>query len=53
MNPSLFLALWPIINLMLIVAVIYFIYKWVNIFITLKEEQNDLLREIVEKMDNR
>jgi len=36
----------------LIVAVVYFIFKWVNTFIALKEEHNDLLREIINKMDH-
>lgn len=33
--------------------VFYLIYTWVNKFISLKQEQNDLLREIVRKMENR
>ncbi|WP_339925500.1 hypothetical protein [uncultured Cyclobacterium sp.] len=35
----------------IIIGVFYLIYTWVNKFISLKKEQNDLLREIVKKMD--
>lgn len=34
-------------------GILYLIYTWVNKFIRLKEEQNDLLREIVKKMDSK
>ncbi|EPR66414.1 hypothetical protein ADICYQ_4548 [Cyclobacterium qasimii M12-11B] len=37
--------------LAIIIGVFYLIYTWVNKFISLKKEQNDLLREIVKKMD--
>ena len=33
------------------VAAIYFIYTWVTTIISLKREHNDLLREILKKMD--
>lgn len=33
-------------------AVLYLIYSWVNKVIALRQEQNDLLREIVKKMEN-
>jgi len=37
-----------------IIAVVFFlIYTWVNKFITLKQEQNDLLKEIIKKMDDK
>ena len=37
-----------------IIAVVFFlIYTWVNKFITLKQEQNDLLKEIIKKLDNK
>jgi hypothetical protein len=32
-------------------VVAYFVYTWVSIFISLKREHNDLLREILKKMD--
>lgn len=34
-------------------AVLYLIYTWVNKFIVLRQEQNDLLREIVKKLENK
>lgn len=37
----------------LIFGIFYFIFTWVNKFIALKEEHNDLLREIIKKMDNK
>jgi K+-transporting ATPase c subunit len=50
-------ALLPLIFILfylLIIAVIfYLIYTWVNKFIFLSQEQNDLLREIIKKMDNK
>lgn len=39
--------------LTIIVAAIYFIYTWVNKFISLKEEQNNLLREIIKKLEEK
>jgi hypothetical protein len=39
--------------LALIAGVFYLIYTWVNKFIRLKEEHNNLLREIVKRMDNK
>lgn len=37
--------------LAIIVTVFYLVYTWVNKFICLKKEQNDLLREIIKKME--
>ena len=34
-------------------VVFVLIYTWVNKFITLKQEQNDLLKEIIKKLDNK
>ena len=45
-------SIWPIINLGLIVGVCYLIYRWITKIISLKQEHNDLLREILKKMDN-
>ena len=42
-----------IIYLMFIIGIIYLIYTWVNKFILLKQEHNDLLREIIKKLDNK
>jgi hypothetical protein len=37
-----------------ILAVIFFIIiQWVKTFIDLRKEQNELLREIIKKMDNK
>jgi len=41
-----------IIYLGVIFGILYLIYTWVNKFIVLKQEHNDLLREIIKKMDN-
>jgi len=41
-----------IFYLAIIVGILYMIYRWVNKFISLRQEQNDLLREIINKMDN-
>ena len=32
-------------------VILYLIYTWVNKFIALKQEHNDLLREIIKRMD--
>lgn len=37
--------------LMILFGILYLIYKWVNKFIVLRQEQNDLLREVISKMD--
>lgn len=51
------LFLFPVFAIVLYLAVIfgvfYLIYKWVNKFISLKQEQNDLLRELIKKMDSK
>ncbi|MPN57934.1 hypothetical protein SDC9_205630 [bioreactor metagenome] len=40
--------------LAIIAGVLYMIYTWVNKFLALKKEHNELLREIVEKVgDNK
>ncbi|EON75272.1 hypothetical protein ADIS_4443 [Lunatimonas lonarensis] len=31
-------------------GILYLVYKWVNTFIALRREQNELLREIIRKM---
>lgn len=32
-------------------GILYLIYTWVNKFIVLRQEQNELLREIIKRMD--
>ena len=32
-------------------GIFYLVYTWVNKFLELKREHNDLLREIIKKMD--
>lgn len=39
--------------LAIIIGVLYLIYKWVNKFISLKQQHNDLLREIIKKMESK
>jgi len=41
-----------IVYLAVLAAIFYLIYNWVNKFIVLRQEQNELLREIVKKMDH-
>ena len=47
-----FLVIVPfVIYLVIIGGLLYLIYTWVNKFINLRQEQNDLLREIINRMD--
>lgn len=39
--------------LALLFGIFYLIYRWVTKFLFLKQEHNELLKEIVKKMDNR
>jgi hypothetical protein len=39
--------------LTIIGIITYYVYTWVNKFLSLKKEQNDLLREIIKKMENK
>jgi hypothetical protein len=53
-----FFSFFPIIIMIVYFAIIfgilYLIFKWVNKFISLREEQNGLLREIINRMgDNK
>lgn len=50
---SIFPILISLLYLTLLIAVFYLIYTWVNKFISLKKEQNDLLREIIKRMENK
>lgn len=50
--PILPLLFFPV-YLAVLAGVFYLIYTWVNEFIVLKQEQNDLLREIIKKMDHK
>ncbi len=40
-----------IIYVSIVVGLLYVFYTWVNRFIDLKQEHNNLLKEIIEKMD--
>ena len=42
-----------IFYLTIIGGLFYLVYTWVNKFISLKKEHNDLLKEIIKKMDNK
>ena len=52
-----FLGIFPfliiLVYLAILAAILYMIYQWVNKFISLKQEQNNLLREIIQKMDQK
>ena len=39
--------------LAIVAGLFILIYTWVNKFISLRQEQNDLLREIIKKMDQK
>jgi hypothetical protein len=42
-----------IFYVVILFGIFYLIYKWVQKFISLKQEQNDLLKEIIKKMDDK
>jgi hypothetical protein len=42
-----------IVYLAILFGILYLIYKWVNKFISLRQEQNNLLREIINKMESK
>lgn len=42
-----------IIWLTIVFGLLYLVYTWVQKFISLKQEHNDLLREIIKKMDSK
>jgi hypothetical protein len=49
---STFYVLIPIaLYIAFIGGLFYLIYSWVSKFIALRQEQNDLLREIIKKLD--
>ncbi len=52
-----FFAIVPILVILVyfavFIAILYLINKWVNKFISLRQEQNDLLREAINKMGNK
>lgn len=50
LTASIYAILVVLFYLAIFAGVFYLVYTWVNKFITLKKEQNDLLREIIKKM---
>lgn len=54
-SPSSFMFpfLFGFIYLIFIAIVCITVYRWVNTFIALKREQNDILREIANKMGDK
>ena len=50
-----YFSIFPIIiilfYLIIIGSILYLIFSWVKMFISLREEQNELLREIIRKLD--
>ena len=50
---SIFAILITLFYLTIIGVIIYMVYTWVNKFISLKKEQNDLLKEIIKRMENK
>ena len=51
--PSIIMFLLSLAYIGIVIAALIFIYKWMKKVLLLKQEQNDLLRELVKKMDNR
>lgn len=51
------LTLLPLLSffiyLPILIGIMYLIYTWVNKFIALRQEQNELLREIIKKMGDK
>lgn len=52
-NYGLFMGLWSIFHLALLIIVVYFIYKSITRSLKLKEEHNDLLRQIIDKLGDK
>lgn len=50
---SIFPVLIGVFYLSAVIGVFYLVYTWVNKFISLKKEQNDLLREIIKRLENK
>lgn len=50
---SFFPILIVLFYLTIIAGVLYYVYTWVNKFLSLKKEHNDLLREIIKKLENK
>jgi len=50
---ALFPLLIILVYLAILAGILYLIYTWVNKFIVLRQEQNDLLREIIKKMGDK
>lgn len=51
--PSIIMMLFSLAYIGLIIAILIFVYKWMKKVLALKQEHNDLLRELVKKLDNR
>jgi len=49
---AIFPLLIGIVYLAILGGIFYLIYTWVSKFIELRQEQNNLLREIIKKMDH-
>ena len=45
------ILIWSFMYVAILIVVVYVVYKWVTTFISLKRKHNDLLREILKKMD--
>ncbi len=49
---SIFPILLVLFYLAIIFAILYLVYTWVTRIISLKEEHNDLLKEIIKRIEN-
>jgi len=43
----------PFVNFVIFAIIFFIIIQWVNTFVALRKDQNDLLREIIKKMDTK
>ena len=43
--------LFVVVYLVIFFVILFLVYYWVSKFIALRQEQNDLLREIIKRMD--
>lgn len=43
----------PFISFVILAGIFFIIINWVNTFVALRKEQNELLREIIKRMDSK
>jgi len=48
-----YFIIWYIVYIAVFIIVFYLVYTWVTRFLRIKQEQNDILRELVKKMEDK